>query len=285
MGDLTLDAQHPGLLDALGDVDAMCLWEAIRVQRSPATLPELSALTGIAAGTVQTLLDRLAEAGLVRSVRARKPRNSVGYVVTTQPLVVAFDHSDDAMVARIKEISRKWERHAEHLIGNHGAADACRNTTFRSRYVGIDQLDPADFAELRRRIERVCEFWNMLAGKNGGTDEAGRRRRRGNHAISIRVEPLDHAALPNPEVWFRPRAAADRAESSMRGRRARRPLTAREAEVARGLASGLQRRQLAQHLGVSIHTLTTMCKRIYAKLGVHSQAELAAQMHAEPRAM
>jgi DNA-binding CsgD family transcriptional regulator len=35
-------------------------------------------------------------------------------------------------------------------------------------------------------------------------------------------------------------------------------------------------------MGVSIHTLTTMCKRIYVKLGVHSQAELSAVMRAAP---
>ncbi|MBU3683914.1 MAG: hypothetical protein FGM39_07890, partial [Phycisphaerales bacterium] len=78
MGETPLNSRDPVLLDALGDVDAMCLWEVIRTQRSPATLSELCALTNAPAGVVQTRLDMLADAALVRTVRARKPRNAVG---------------------------------------------------------------------------------------------------------------------------------------------------------------------------------------------------------------
>ncbi len=282
MGEMPLNSRDPVLLDALGDVDAMCLWEVIRTQRSPAPLSELCALTNAPAGVVQTRLDMLADAALVRTVRARKPRNAVGYVVTRQRLVVAFDQSDPGAVARIREISKTWERHVDDLIMNHGDTDSDPRATYRSRYVGLDQLDQSEFAELRRRIDSVCEFWNMLASKNGHEHQSARKCRVANHAICIRVEPLVPGKLPIPEVWFRPPEAADRVAADLGSGRARRPLTTREAEVARALATGLQRKQLATHLGVSIHTLTTMCKRIYAKLGVHSQAELAAVMRAAP---
>jgi DNA-binding CsgD family transcriptional regulator len=280
MGELPLNADDPALLGALRDVDAMCLWEVIRAQRAPATLSELCALTNAHAGAVQARLDMLSNAGLVRTVRARKPRNAIGYVVTRQRLVVAFDQSDAEAVARIREISKTWERHVGDLIENHGDTDGDPRATYRSRYVGLDQLDESDFAELRRRIDSVCEFWNMLANKNGEAHPSGRRRRVANHAMYIRVEPLAPGKLPIPEAWFRPKEAAERVAADPGAGRARRPLTTREAEVARALATGLQRKQLATHLGVSIHTLTTMCKRIYAKLGVHSQAELAAVMRA-----
>ena len=283
MRGITLHADAPGLLDALSDVDAMCLWEVIRAQRTPVTLPEVTTLTGASAGVVQTRLDMLANVDLVRTVRARKPRNSVGYVVTHQRLVVAFDQSDPATVARIREISQTWERHVDDLIVNHGDTGSDPRTTYRSRYVGVDQLDQADFAELRRRIDGVCEFWNMLANKNAPPHGSGRRLRTANHAICIRVEPLSPGKLPIPEAWFRPLEAAERVAADRGSVKGRRPLTTREAEVARALATGLQRKQLATHLGVSIHTLTTMCKRIYAKLGVHSQAELASVMRS-PRA-
>ena len=278
MGENPLHADAPGLLDALSDVDAMCLWEVIRAQRTPVTLPELTTLTGASAGVVQTRLDMLANAGLVRTVRARKPRNSVGHVVAHQRLVVAFDQSDPATVARIREISKTYERYADDLILNHGETGSDPSTTCRSRYVGVDQLDQADFADLRRRIDSVCEFWNMLANKNAPPHGSGRRLRTANHAICIRVEPLSPGKLPIPEAWFRPLEAAERVAADHGSVKGRRLLTTREAEVARALATGLQRKQLATHLGVSIHTLTTMCKRIYAKLGVHSQAELAAVM-------
>lgn len=274
-GFMTSDA--PGLLDALGDVEAMRLWELIRVQRSPISLSELAALSGMPAGNVQPKLELLANAGLARTVRARKPRNSVGYVATHERMVVAFDPSDPATLERIRQIAKAWERDVAELIDGAGDQDADPRRTFRSRYVGVDHLEDSDFAELKRRIDSVCEFWNMLACRNGSADGSTRRVRRGNHAISIKVEPLNRPVLPIPEVWFRPREAAER-DAARRARTVPRSLTAREAEVARALAGGLHRKQVATQLGISIHTVTTMCKRIYAKLGVRSQAELAARL-------
>jgi DNA-binding CsgD family transcriptional regulator len=275
-----LDASDPLLLDLLGDVEAMGLWELVRAQRTPITLTELAELANVSAGRAQATLDRLSAAGLVRALRARKPRNSIGYSSNHDRLVITFDQSDPGTVARVREISRMWERHTDDLIANHGDQAADPHATYRARYFGIDQLDRSDFEELRRRIDRVCEFWNMLAAKNGHPHPSGRRVRMGNHVISVRIEPLARATPPIAEVWFRPRGqqAPDAARAAMA--KPRRPLTKREEEVARALAGGMQRQRVATQLGVSIHTLTTMCKRIYAKLGVHSQAELAAVMRA-----
>jgi DNA-binding NarL/FixJ family response regulator len=277
-----LDAGDEHLLDVLGDIEAMGLWELVRAQRSPIMLTELAELSGMPTGRVQALLDGLVGAGLIRAVRARKPRNSIGYASNHDRLVVTFDPSDPATVARVREISRAWERHTDDLITNHGdhASDPC--ATYRARYFGVDHLDRSDFEELKRRIDRVCEFWNMLAAKNVHSHPSGRRVRQGNHVISLRVEPLAHATLPNAEVWFRPRGQQVPDAASVAMAKPRKPLTTREEEVARALAGGMQRQRVATQLGVSIHTLTTMCKRIYVKLGVHSQAELAAVMRAAP---
>lgn len=285
MGAGFLRSSQPGLLDTLGDVGTMGLWELVRAQQSPISLPELAALSGIATGVVQARLDRLVNAGLARAVRARKPRTSVGYVATIHRIVVAFDRSNPEEVARVKDVSRAWERHTEEVFAEQGGRDGDAAGGYRSRFFGIDQLDAADFAELHRRINSVCEFWNMLSGKNGAPDGSGRRQRTANHAITIRVEPIAAGVLANPEMWFRPKEALEHDPASRALRSSRRPLTVREQQVARALATGLQRRQLATHLGVSIHTLTTMCKRIYAKLGVHSQAELAAVMRASAPAV
>jgi DNA-binding NarL/FixJ family response regulator len=277
-----LDAGDAQLLDVLGDIEAMGLWELVRAQRSPTMLTELAGLSGMPAGRVQALLDRLVGAGLIRAVRARKPRNSIGYASNHDRLVVTFDPSDSATVARVREISRTWERHTDDLIASHGDRTSDPRTTYRARYFGVDHLDRSDFEELQRRIDRVCEFWNMLAAKNVQSHPSGRRVRQGNHVISLRVEPLAHATLPNAEIWFRPRGqqVPEAARAAMA--KPRKPLTTREEEVARALAGGLQRQRVATQPGVSIHTLTTMCKRIYVKLGVHSQAELSAVMRAAP---
>ena len=48
-------------------------------------------------------------------------------------------------------------------------------------------------------------------------------------------------------------------------------LSAREAEVLRLLATDLDGPQIARHLVVSLHTVRTHSKNIYAKLGVNSR--------------
>jgi DNA-binding CsgD family transcriptional regulator len=54
-------------------------------------------------------------------------------------------------------------------------------------------------------------------------------------------------------------------------------LTAQESAVAGLVATGMSNREVATELFVSIKTVQFHLTRIYAKLGIHSRAELAAQ--------
>ena len=53
-------------------------------------------------------------------------------------------------------------------------------------------------------------------------------------------------------------------------------LTPREREVLRGLTTGRSTRELAEELGISLHTARTHVQNVLSKLGVHSQLEAAA---------
>jgi DNA-binding NarL/FixJ family response regulator len=55
------------------------------------------------------------------------------------------------------------------------------------------------------------------------------------------------------------------------------PLTAREEEVLTYIAKGLNRTEIAQMLGVSVHTITTHVRSIYSKLNISSRAEAAVE--------
>jgi DNA-binding CsgD family transcriptional regulator len=59
------------------------------------------------------------------------------------------------------------------------------------------------------------------------------------------------------------------------------PLTGRELEVCQLLAVGRSRAEIAERLGVSESTAVNHCRNLYAKLGVHSRAELVEKLHAE----
>lgn len=54
-----------------------------------------------------------------------------------------------------------------------------------------------------------------------------------------------------------------------------RPLSKREAEIARLVAEGLSNRQISQRLVLSEHTIKNYLFRVFEKLGVESRVELA----------
>jgi DNA-binding CsgD family transcriptional regulator len=56
------------------------------------------------------------------------------------------------------------------------------------------------------------------------------------------------------------------------------PLTPRERDVVSRLAAGHSTREIAQSTGLTVATVNTYLKRIFAKLGVHSRVELLAQV-------
>jgi len=58
------------------------------------------------------------------------------------------------------------------------------------------------------------------------------------------------------------------------------PLTGRELEVCQLLALGRPRAEIAERLGVSENTAINHCRNLYAKLGVHSRAELIETLQA-----
>jgi DNA-binding NarL/FixJ family response regulator len=57
------------------------------------------------------------------------------------------------------------------------------------------------------------------------------------------------------------------------------PLSPREVEILRLLASGHAYKQIADDLGASINTIRTHIKRIYEKLHVHSRTEAIRLFH------
>ena len=56
------------------------------------------------------------------------------------------------------------------------------------------------------------------------------------------------------------------------------PLTPRERDVVGRLLSGASTRQIASSTGLTVATVNTYLKRIFAKLGVHSRVELVARV-------
>jgi len=76
----------------------------------------------------------------------------------------------------------------------------------------------------------------------------------------------------------RPTQGSKNGPPEMLGRLNREPLTNREREVVTLLISGCSTKSIADQTELTVATVHTYLKRIYAKLGVHSRVELIARM-------
>lgn len=62
-------------------------------------------------------------------------------------------------------------------------------------------------------------------------------------------------------------------------------LTAAEVRVVQSLATGMRPRDMAESLGVSVHTIRTHLKRAMVKAKVHSQVELLARLYSSRQSL
>lgn len=54
-------------------------------------------------------------------------------------------------------------------------------------------------------------------------------------------------------------------------------MTSREKEILQHLVNGMSKKHIASHLHISLFTVDTHLKNIYAKLHVHSQVDVVAK--------
>ena len=85
----------------------------------------------------------------------------------------------------------------------------------------------------------------------------------------------DLLPIQRPAVMLMlPRAAASPVQIAAAGLRERFGMTAREAELAGLLLEGLNPKQMARRLDVSVNTIRTHIARMLAKVGVNRQADM-----------
>jgi len=282
-----LHLEDDGVPELLRDYEALRMWEVLRSARSVLTVAEICRAMGTDQRLVQRQLDLLARHGLVESVRARKPRKSVGYRVATDRIVVTFDDSRQDSVQRAMASGDSVRREFHRCVDRYSDPEYLPAPRVRFRQHTIQHFTAEDFAELRRRMLPVIEF--LGTPRPRPPQPAGSRKSRVppssfcNQAISIVLDPLVGNLLPLPAVWVTPRSKLDRAEPSAADKTGLPALAPREREVALALADGLSRAHVAERMRLSVHTVATLARRIYRKLGVSSQAALAARLAGHER--
>lgn len=277
-----LDIGHAGVFDLMRDYEALRTWELIRVSRAPITVAELVAARRLPSQVVHRHLDLLMHHGLLRAIRARKPRRSVGFEVAVERIVFTFDDGDPDVIARATASSDSVAREFDRCVEHHANPDFRPASGFRFRQHIMKHFTAEDLAELRRLMLPVVEFLSTprpvpsKSARKGSTRIASPQHC--NQAIAIRLDPLVGDLLPLPDVWMTPRSKLVRAEVERPSGASLKALAPREREVALALAEGLTRAHVAERMGVSVHTVSTLARRAYRKLGVSSQAALAARL-------
>lgn len=285
-----LQLEDPGVMELLREYDALRTWEAIRGTRSVITLSELAESLRLDHRVLQRQVDLLAQHGLIEVVRARKPRTAVGYRVATDRIVVTFDDGNPASVELAMASSDSVRDEFNRCVEQHADPEFHPKGGFRFRQHSMQHFTKEDFAELRRRMLAVVEFLATPRPRSSQpkSSRSSRTPRLAfcNQAIGIFFEPLVGELLPLPAVWMTPRSKLSHADSQ-RAQRAKKTgvggLAPREREVAFGLADGLSRAHVAERMALSVHTVSTIARRVYRKLGVSSQAGLAARLAGHAR--
>jgi DNA-binding CsgD family transcriptional regulator len=202
--------------------------------------------------------------------------------VAVERIVFTFDDTDEGAITRAKQSSAQVGEEFARCVAAHANPEFHAAVGFRFRTHCMKHFTREDLAELRRLMLPVVEFLSTARPAPKRSPKNGRAKAPApvycNQAVSVRLEPLSGDLLPLPDVWMTPRSKLAGAPTGEADKSGVPTLAPREREVALALAEGLTRAHVAERMGVSVHTVSTLARRAYRKLGVTSQAALAARL-------
>lgn len=192
-------------------------------------------------------------------------------------LVISFDKSAEVDYAPMREVEHGMREYSRSVI------DGC-DSIWRSNEKGRVSIHGVTSVVLT--VDDACAVRDAFRGAYALLVEAERRARQSEDSVEKRgfhlgfeMRELNQPELPMAEVFIVEQALFVE-HRDLLCNAASMVLSPRELEVARALDSGKSRPQIARELGLSEHTIVTLSKRIYRKLGVHSRAELSTRLKA-----
>ena len=282
-----IDYAEDGVQDLMRDRDACKTWEFIRSMGRTTTIEEIRSGTGLSTKTLHEHVDRLLKHELVKKVRARKPRNTTGYRSLADQLVISFDEHDESVTDELLAFSEETREQFDADVERYADQDFHPKVGFRFHQRETAHFTQEEFAELKRRMLSVVSFLTMPRNRkmqsHDHVDGSESPNRFCNQAIKIELTPLTGDLLPKPSMIMSPRSQLWQWDNEKIHSGGMSTLSPREREVVLALADGLSRAQIADRMQVSVNTISTLTQRAYKKIGVTSQAQLAAQIKGEAR--
>jgi DNA-binding CsgD family transcriptional regulator len=248
------------------------VFEVIRRHRRGASLAELTT-TGLNPRQITACLDDLMSVGLIKRLRARSG-SATRYQALCQRITIVANPARPEHVVAVRSAFKDATRDIAQALQDAEAHDGKLSGAERLIDIRL-KLDfrPEEWTEFMRRLRAVYDYAQVVAESRSqsATDPIAAC----DHVLAIRIMPTRAPMLPAPTIRHASqeqiRAASEADSSSMRQYD---DLSERERQVVAFLSSGMTRPRIAERLGVSLNTVSTLVRRAYQKLDVTSREQL-----------
>lgn len=291
MEPVVLSLTCPKVRAAMADIAAMQRWEVLRRSTTPLSVHDLAVACGVSDGVAQRSVDLLVEAGLAVRLKASARRRGIAYRTVSERVLVQWDASSEADIGFLLQQRQSVRAYSRSVIDRNDTAEM-RGMPGLPKFRGHQSfaLTKGEAEAIGLALRGAWEFVTRIEAQardraaaaraprgSGKTGEPAADIDEHPYHIALEFRPLKSPELPISDIgtWEKQALARELAYLSSAPASV---LTAREHEIAKLLADGGSRPEVAKALGVSVNTIASATKRIYAKLGVRNRAEFAARM-------
>lgn len=277
-----LSLESPALQAAIMDMALLQRWEILRRSQRELTPGQLAAAWRCELSETQRSLDQLVEAGLVARLKASRSRRHVAYRAVSPEVSLVWDRDSTTHVELVKRYLAQYRVYSRELLDRHDKLPwGSRTRPFYNGFATVT-LTNQEFTTLGRLVREMFDVLDAAdqraeARAAGKLPDIGLPPGEAPYHFAFDLWNLYEYEPPMPhlEVWDKASIAK---EVDRAARSASTVLTAKETDVARRLAAGDSRPEIAKAVGLTVNTIASTTKRIYAKLGVRNRAELVARM-------
>ena len=287
-----LSLECPKLRAAMSDISLTQRWEVLRRSANPLTTHALADACGVSDGVAQRTLDLLVEAGLAVRLRASARRREITYRAVSERVLVQWDATSGSDLVYLLQNRQAMRAYSRGVIDRNDTVET-RGMPGLPKFRGHQSftLTKAEAESIAQALRNAWQFITqveMLARERAAAAHAkrGQRKDAANpsedaeehpYHVALEFRPLKTAELPICDIgaWEKKALAGELAYLT---RSPAAVLTQREQQVAKRLADGESRPEVAKALGVTLNTINSATKRIYTKLGVRNRAEFTARM-------
>ncbi len=263
------------VVQAVRDPQHRTILELVRRMSRAATPSDLVGLSSLSNGEVLRSLDALEAAGFLERKPIQARRREPAYRAVADAIVVGFDPQSAQEVAEVERIHRIMVEHARVRSDAAQRSRPMGSGGLRfSAYVPM-QLSSSQLEELRRIMQLLHRFLETVG--SGETISDPIEPQECNYQLMLELGRACPGLLPMAPIAFAPLHESPAIETRVRRFRLDQ-LSPRERTVAVAMVDGRSRPEIAKELGVSINTVASIGKRVYAKLGVRRRAQLASHL-------